>query len=521
MSNTPTPAASERPRARVNHHAVTGPRPWHSPGDPCMRRSGVIGFAIASAIAIALLAWHALAGGAPDAWTWAFIAAIIATDVAELPVSTSSGNTYKVVVNDALVLTAFASFSSHDSAWLLFVVTVTSWAVMPLSWSMRFAHLTSGLAYRSLLWGAAAATIALGGSAFVAVAVMVATSVAYEFTLFRPFAHLLVENPARPWSEFARDAVRIQCMLVGLNLPAGLIGVAAFQTAPWTVPLIALPILMGWRLALLGIRLQELSDAERDRSRFVSMASHELQTPITSVVGFAATLDERWDSLDEQERRRFLRIVRDQGERLSRLVSQMLVLSRIDASSAPRPVPVDVAAAVDRALLDSGVDADDTTLEIEPGLAVLALDDDVVRVVVNLLTNADKYGRPPIRVDARSVRGGWAAIAVCDAGDGISKHDQLRMFEHFARGEDVPSNVDGSGLGLAIARSVARRHGGDLDYEPGTGRGACFVLRLPRASDSTGVASSTPEERSIESSVTATSVPSGTSAGSDDSSTGE
>ena len=149
------------PGARVERYGLLGPRPWRSPGDPRMRPAGVAAFAVATAVALAAYAWFAASGGAPTAWTLVLALAVIATDVTELPLTTGTGGSYKIVLNDILVLVPFATLPAHQSAWLLLLATCTSWLLLPLSWSMRFAHVASGLAYRSILLGAATVALAL------------------------------------------------------------------------------------------------------------------------------------------------------------------------------------------------------------------------------------------------------------------------------------------------------------------------------------------------------------------------
>jgi signal transduction histidine kinase len=509
-----------RPGSRVESFGFLRSRPWRSPGDPRLRQGGVAAFGVATIVAVCALLGYSVAGGAPDPWTWAFIAAIVATDMTELPIVTGSGE-YKVLLNDVLVLVAFAWFPSHDVALLLALVTATSWVLMPLSWSMRLAHSSSGLLYRSVLWAAAATVLASGGTSYAAVLAMVAVGIAYDFTVFWPVAHMLIAERRRTWAQFVRTALPIQAVIAAAYLPLALAGVAAMDAAPWSVPLLAFPILVSWRLALLDANVRELAASDRMKSRFISMASHELQTPLTSIVGFSATLEDRWDELDERQRRSFLRIVHDQGVRLSRLVSQMLVLSRLDAGPDVVSEPVDVSRAVAQAVRDSGVPLDDVELDVDADLVVRATEDDLVRIVINLMSNAGKYGRPPIRVHAYRDSARWITIEVIDGGDGVAPLDQPRVFDHFARGADVPSNVAGSGLGLAIARQVARQHGGDLYYDDAAAAGACFAVRLRRVDGSTARATSTPETGSSASRRTASSVPSGTSSGSSGSTRGE
>jgi signal transduction histidine kinase len=480
QSSSPSTRRPNVPGRRVERWGLSLARPWRSPGDPEFRRSGIVIFTTGLVIGLLTLAVVAIGGGLPDPWIWAFALAIIITDGTELPVA-SLGGEYKIVINDVFALVAIASFSTHDTAWLLLLATALSPLLLPLSWSMRFAHAASGLMYRTVMWGAAVVAVAAGASPLVAVVVMVIFVNVYDLTLFRPFAHVLLRAPDQSWGEYLQEAWPSQLLLTSVNLPLAIVGINAIDSAPWSVPLLAIPLLVIWRLALLGPRLSELRETERMKATFVSMASHELQTPLTSVIGFAETLDQRWDAIDDAERRRFLRIIRDQGRRLSRLVTDLLVLSNLDAEiERPRDEIVDLSNALQLAIRDAAVAVDADSVSMSAGVRVLAGEDDVVRVLVNLLSNAGKYGRPPITVQV-ATSSGWVTVRVIDQGDGITEADRAHVFDHFVRGTDLPSHVEGSGLGLAISRALARAHGGELRYENVPEAGSCFALSLPAA----------------------------------------
>jgi signal transduction histidine kinase len=228
-------------------------------------------------------------------------------------------------------------------------------------------------------------------------------------------------------------------------------------------------------LAIERARLhEEVVLLDRLKLNFVAIASHELRTPAASVYGALATVVERGDTLSQETRDELLGMAYAQGERLRRLLDQLLDLSRLDARAIPiemRPVGLHgalaeiVAAAVPQEIpLELDVDRD-LVVSADP----LVLD----RVVSNLLVNAVRYGEPPIVVSAtRSA--GELCIAVTDRGAGVAEELRPRLFERFARGEDI----QGAGLGLSIARAYARALGGDLVYAPGV-KGSRFELLVP------------------------------------------
>jgi signal transduction histidine kinase len=211
------------------------------------------------------------------------------------------------------------------------------------------------------------------------------------------------------------------------------------------------------------------------KANFVAIASHELRTPATAVYGVLMTLATRGDSLPEAVRDELLRTGVEQGERLKRLLEELLDLSRLDSHVIrvdPRPIVV-------RALLDEIAEAtipEGTAVRIDVPADLAAVADRLVvdRVVSNLLTNAARYGEPTI-VLAAEQRDRHLRISVSDQGRGVPDELRPRLFERFARGDDARGN----GLGLAIARAYARAHGGDLVYEP-DGPGARFELILPQ-----------------------------------------
>jgi signal transduction histidine kinase len=228
-------------------------------------------------------------------------------------------------------------------------------------------------------------------------------------------------------------------------------------------------------LALERARLhEETLMLDELKSNFVSIASHELRTPASSVYGVLATLAAR-DELPPETRDELVHVGYEQAQRLRRLIEQLLDLSQLDA----RRVPIARKPLVVRALLREIVaatvpDESHVQLEVSPDLAAVVDPLVLDRIVSNLLVNATRYGRPPIVVSAQQ-RDRHLRIAVEDNGAGIPEELQPQLFERFARGEAAR----GSGLGLTIALAYARAHGGDLVFAPGPG-GARFELVLPQ-----------------------------------------
>jgi two-component system sensor histidine kinase MtrB len=229
-------------------------------------------------------------------------------------------------------------------------------------------------------------------------------------------------------------------------------------------------------LAIERARLhEELIQLDQLKLNFVAIASHELRTPATAVYGILRTLADRGNDLTDELREELLEVGVEQGERLRRLIEDLLDLSRLDARAInvePRPVVLRSALAD---VVHGALPADEAVeLDIPNDLAAMVDPLVLDRVVSNLVANAARYGAPPIRIAAKQ-RDRHLRVTVEDAGPGVPKELEGRVFDRFARG----GGQAGHGLGLAIARAYAQAHGGDLVYDPG-GHGARFELIIPQ-----------------------------------------
>lgn len=218
--------------------------------------------------------------------------------------------------------------------------------------------------------------------------------------------------------------------------------------------------------------LRLLNDTMRE---FVAVASHDLRGPLTAVVGMASLLASRWEDIPPERRAEMLDVIVRQGHRLSRLVDDLLTVSKIESGALDAVAEV---VALDRAVREAAADFADAEIRLTvDGLAVVADPDHLQRILVNYLGNALKYGEPPVEVDARDA-GEWVEIRVCDHGAGVPEELVPRLFGKFARGA-VSAQKGGTGLGLSIVQGLARANGGDTWYEPNQPCGSCFGVRLP------------------------------------------
>jgi signal transduction histidine kinase len=261
--------------------------------------------------------------------------------------------------------------------------------------------------------------------------------------------------------------------------PLGVIHVGTLVHRRFTADDVELLTLVADRVALAieRARLHEQALQLDDlRANFVAIASHELRTPAASVYGVLKTLLERDGQLDEDTRRTLLLVGVDQGERLRRLLEELLDLSRLDARGVSvKPRPLALASILGEIASDALSTGATVEIDVPDDLVVVADRHVLDRVVSNLLINAVRYGAEPITVSAE-VGDSDLRITVEDSGEGVPEDLRPRLFERFARTDSV--NV-GSGLGLAIARAYAHAHGGDLVYDPSE-TGARFALTIPK-----------------------------------------
>jgi signal transduction histidine kinase len=231
---------------------------------------------------------------------------------------------------------------------------------------------------------------------------------------------------------------------------------------------------------------KRLAALERARREFIANASHELRTPIFALGGHLELLAD--EDVDEPTRREFLHEMRLQVERLTKLATDLLDLSRLDAGRLRVELaPVDLAEIASSLVNEFGAVGreSDHVLTAHANDEVVALaDDERVRQIGRiLLENAIVHTSPgtEVRIMAGETAAG-ADLVVEDTGRGIAPEDQARVFERFYRAEGVAA---GSGLGLAIARELATVMGGKIQLESGPGR-TVFTLHLPKVQMPTG-----------------------------------
>jgi two-component system, OmpR family, phosphate regulon sensor histidine kinase PhoR len=226
---------------------------------------------------------------------------------------------------------------------------------------------------------------------------------------------------------------------------------------------------------------------ERMRSDFVANASHEMRTPLASILGSIETLQGAARH-DEKARDMFLDTMLAQAKRMRRLIDDLLTLGRIELNEHVRPrakVSLREMARQARSNLTDLASQTEVAVSLADGEDVLVAGDadELLQVVQNLLENALKYGNAGKRIDVTCTRAGsMGRLSVQDFGKGIAEVHVPRLTERFYRVSTQESRArGGTGLGLAIVKHILLRHQGDLEVTSAPNQGSTFAIRIPLA----------------------------------------
>ena len=240
----------------------------------------------------------------------------------------------------------------------------------------------------------------------------------------------------------------------------------------------------GW--VVLHDARRQLALAQK-KSDFVSNVSHELKTPLTSIRMFAELM--QTGSAAPEKHPQYLRIIMAEAERLTRLINNVLDFARLERKQKRYDLrPLDLHALLARTwerhqlhLRESGFAT--RWQAAPPPYPVVGDEDAVAQVLVNLLSNAEKYSGERKEVELHSyIDNSSVFVSVLDRGSGVPAGEESKIFEAFYRAHDsLASGVQGSGLGLTLARRIAKEHGGEITYQARAGGGSNFTLRLPLA----------------------------------------
>jgi two-component system NtrC family sensor kinase len=231
--------------------------------------------------------------------------------------------------------------------------------------------------------------------------------------------------------------------------------------------------------------ITHLKELDRIKSEFVTTVSHDLRSPLTAILGYVELI-ERSGPVTAQQKE-FIRRVQASVQQITRLVTDLLDLGRIEAGldSAMEKTPLHVLARYALETLRPAAETKGVTLEADVSDDLPMVIGDPIRLrqmIGNLIENAIKYTPPQGKVTVRMApEGEQLILQVPDTGPGIPPADQPYLFDKFFRASNVPDDLPGTGLGLSIVKSIVDRHRGRIWVESETSRGTTFIVVLPTA----------------------------------------
>jgi two-component system sensor histidine kinase KdpD len=237
-------------------------------------------------------------------------------------------------------------------------------------------------------------------------------------------------------------------------------------------------------------RLQLLEEVDRLRAALIGSVSHDLRTPLASIKASISDLADPGLLLSDDDRATLLRTTEEETDRLTRLVTNLLDMSRIQAGALvphTSATPLDELIGAVAGRLGPTLGEGRLAVEIADGLPLADVDYLLVeQVLSNLLENAARYTPPgtAVTVRAAAVGDGEVEVAVVDHGPGVAEQERERIFDQFYRLRAEGQGPVGTGMGLAIVKGIAEAHGGRIWVEGTPGGGATFVLRLPVSPES-------------------------------------
>lgn len=304
-------------------------------------------------------------------------------------------------------------------------------------------------------------------------------AIVYQWGNYQPkenqnyLALLPLSHPLGSWRLLYFSDYRFQVSLFNwFNIAIGLIVVGG---------LLAMMAYYFYREHTREIRLA------KQRVNFVNQVSHELKTPLTNIRLYAELLEEQLTDSEDEKQHRYIDIITNESQRLSRLISNVLSFSRAERDALklnPANIVIDdvirqVIEHHQAALSTKGIAI---TFDANAPDEVHADADCVEQIINNLISNAEKYAASGNRIDIKSVHeAGYTIVTVRDFGPGITAKEANKIFTPFYRGSNkLTDGVTGTGIGLSIARQLAQMHGGDIRFIK-SDPGSCFTVTLNTA----------------------------------------
>lgn len=228
----------------------------------------------------------------------------------------------------------------------------------------------------------------------------------------------------------------------------------------------------------------ELGSMENLRQDFIANVSHEIQSPLTSISGFAELL--RSKNITEEEKAHYIDIIEAESKRLSKLSDNLLKLSSLDAAATPLTFTnFKLDKQIQNIVLMLEPQWSDKNLDIALELEAAAISGDehlMAQVWINLLHNSIKFtpngGSINITINNSD---SWVVCRITDSGIGISEEDKLHIFERFYKVDKARDrNLGGNGLGLSLVKKIVELHNGTIEVESGLGAGTVFIVKMPK-----------------------------------------
>jgi two-component system phosphate regulon sensor histidine kinase PhoR len=227
----------------------------------------------------------------------------------------------------------------------------------------------------------------------------------------------------------------------------------------------------------------QLGQMETMREEFVSNVSHEIQSPLTSIRGFAQVLQD--EKLSVKERQHYLEIIEMESRRLSRIADDLLRLTSLDSDQTQLKLQnYRLDRQIRSLILTCEPQWTDKQIEVETDLdeVLIQADEDMLsQVWQNLLHNSIKFTPPGGKISVKLLKkGDWIELTLRDNGIGISSEDKIHIFERFYKADKSRTQKkEGSGLGLAIVKKIVELHHGRIDVQSELGKGTTFTIFLP------------------------------------------
>jgi signal transduction histidine kinase len=312
--------------------------------------------------------------------------------------------------------------------------------------------------------------------------------------------HPSMQQLSRPRSRAPQlrvSPVRIALLIAALLSAPAVLLVQDVRSAPLNVPAVVtaasiMAVLVVWRLfgilrALERIRAQ-LIEADRIKDEFVALISHDLRTPLTSIMGYTElALDEEIEPRLDEDRRGYLEVVARSSNRLLRLVDDLLFVARLQSGRLDlTPATLDLCELARQAVAEAQRQAETKGVELvfdgDGAVEVAADKGRMFQLLDNLVSNAIKFTPAGGKVELRVSHNGSAVLEVCDTGIGFTAEEASRVFDRFYRADNaIEGQVQGTGLGLFIAHAITEAHGGTISAAPRDGGGAIFRIEFPSA----------------------------------------